>query len=227
MNRKISLPISRALARFPITPNMVSLFTLGVGFAAGVFYACGGYWNMLVGAALSVWASILDGCDGELARMKLMESDFGCWLETICDYLYYLFVFAGMAIGLMRSSGTRTYLVWIILLLVGAVTSFLVTGYGRQRLAAGRPEQYLRIWQAQAGSRRSNPILYLGRHTEFIIRRSFLPYAFLFFALFNMTKVAFILSALGANVVWMVSLYSYRTFAVGRRSPLASSYASE
>ena len=227
MNRKVSLPISRQLARFPITPNMVSLFTLGVGFAAGVFYASGGYWNMLVGAVLSLWASILDGCDGELARLKLMESDFGCWLETICDYLYYLFIFVGMAIGLMRSSDTRTYLVWTILLLVGAITSFLVAGLGRQRLAAGHPEQYLGIWQAQAGSRRSNPILYFGRHTEFIIRRCFLPYALLFFALVNMTKAAFIMSALGANVVWLVSLYSYRAFTVARRSPLIVSAASD
>src|SRR4051794_23964660 len=41
----------------------------------------------LIGAVLSVSASILDGCDGEVARLKLMESDFGCWLETVCDYL--------------------------------------------------------------------------------------------------------------------------------------------
>ena len=64
---------------------MVSLFTLGVSFLAGVYFALGGYWNMLLGAILSVFASILDGCDGEVARLKLQESDFGCWLETICD----------------------------------------------------------------------------------------------------------------------------------------------
>ena len=39
----------------------------------------------LLGAVLSVFASILDGSDGEVARLKLQESDFGCWLETICD----------------------------------------------------------------------------------------------------------------------------------------------
>ena len=105
MNRRISVPISRQLIKLPITPNMVSVFTLGVGVASGFFFACGGYWNVLVGAVLSLWASILDGCDGEVARLKLLESDFGCWLETICDYLYYLLIFGGMAIGLVRSSG--------------------------------------------------------------------------------------------------------------------------
>jgi phosphatidylglycerophosphate synthase len=226
MNRRISIPISRQLIKLPITPNMVSLFTLVVGFASGLLFASGGYWNTLAGAVLSVWASILDGCDGEVARLKLLESDFGCWLETICDYLYYLFIFAGMAIGLIRNSQSRTYLVLAVLLLVGAVVSFLVTGLGRQKLSAGRPEDYLRVWQAQAESRRSNPLLYFGRYTEFIIRRCFLPYALLFFALLNITNVAFILSAVGANVVWLISLYTYLTFAVARRSSLKDSAVS-
>jgi phosphatidylglycerophosphate synthase len=226
MNRRISIPISRQLIKLPITPNMVSLFTLVVGFASGLLFASGGYWNMLAGAVLSVWASILDGCDGEVARLKLLESNFGCWLETICDYLYYLFIFAGMAIGLIRNSQSRTYPVLAVLLLVGAVVSFLVTGLGRQKLSAGRPEDYLKVWQAQAESRRSNPLLYFGRYTEFIIRRCFLPYALLFFALLNITNVAFILSAIGANVVWLISLYTYLTFAVARRSSLKDSAAS-
>ena len=212
LNRRISIPISRQIIRFPITPNMVSLFTLGVSFSSGVFYACGGYWNMLLGASLSSFASILDGSDGEVARLKLQESAFGCWLETVCDYLYYLFIFGGMTIGLLRSSGMRVYLVWGGLLFFGAVLSFLVTGLQRHRLATDRPEQFLRIWQAQASRRQSNPFLYLGRHTEFIIRRCFLPYPLLVFAIFNITQVGLILSALGANVVWPIALYSYCTF---------------
>jgi len=224
MNRKVSIPISRQLIKWPVTPNMVSLFTLGVGFASGLFFACGSYWSVLFGAMLSVWASILDGCDGEVARLKLQESDFGCWLETICDYFYYLFVFSGMAIGLVRSFGPA-YLVWTGLLLFGAITSFLVTGAGRRRFASERPEQYLGIWQRHAESRRSNPILYVGRHLEFIVRRCFFPYALLFFAALNITRVAFVLSAIGVNVVWFISLYSYRTFVVARTPSPTSSEA--
>ena len=221
-NRRISVPISRQLIKWPITPNMVSLFTLVVGFVSGLFFACGGYWNTVFAAVLSVWASILDGCDGEVARLKLQESAFGCWLETICDYLYYLFIFSGMAIGLVRRSGS-TYVVWTELLLAGAVLSFLVAGMGRRRIAGARPEQYLGIWQAQAESRRSNPIMYVGRHCEFLIRRCFLPYALLAFALLNITKVAFVLSAIGANVVWFISLYSYCAFAAAPASPATDS----
>ncbi|MBV8437624.1 MAG: flippase-like domain-containing protein [Silvibacterium sp.] len=213
MNRRVSIPISRQLVKLPITANMVSLFTLGVGFLAAIFFARGGYWNMLVGAILSVWASILDGCDGEVARLKLMESAFGCWLETVCDWLYYLFIFSGMAIGLSKAFRPATFTVWGIMLVFGAVMSFLVTGLGRHKLAKDRPEEYLKIWQANAEKRRSNPILYIGRHMEFIIRRCFLPYLLLFFALLNIMKAAFAGAAIGTNVVWLMSLYSYGAFA--------------
>ncbi len=225
MNRKVSVPISRKLIEFPVTPNMVSICTLGVGIVSAAFFACGGYWNMLVGAVLSVWASILDGCDGEVARLKLLESEFGCWLETVCDYLYYLFIFIGMAIGLMRMTGNKAYLGWGALLIVGAVLSFVVAGLGRHRMTAGRPEQYLGIWQKKAESRRSNPILYIGRHTEFLIRRCFLPYALLGFALVNLTQVAFFLTSIGANLVWIVSLYSFFTFSLFQKSSINRSSA--
>jgi phosphatidylglycerophosphate synthase len=154
MNRKVSIPISRQLIRFPITPNMISLFTLGVSFLSGLLFARGGYLNMLFGALLGRAASILDGCDGEVARLKLQDSAFGCWLETVCDYLYYLFMFAGMTIGLLKNSGTRLYLVLGGLLLLGALLSFLVSSLQRRRMtAADRLEQFLANWQKEASSR--------------------------------------------------------------------------
>jgi phosphatidylglycerophosphate synthase len=218
LNRRISIPISRQLIKFPITANMVSIFTLGVGIASAVFFAFGGYWYTLLGAFLCLWASILDGCDGEVARLKLLESDFGCWLETVCDYLFYLFLFVGMTIGLWRSSESNSYLVLGALLLFGAIASFLATGWERHRLAGESPEQLLRIWQSHAESRSSNPFLYFGRHLEFIIRRCFFPYALLFFALFNIMNVAFVISAIAANLVWPIALYSSRAFG-GARKP--------
>ena len=220
MNRRISIPISRWIIPFPITPNLVSLFTLGVSFAAGAFLALGGYWHMLTGAVLSWFSSVLDGCDGEVARLKLQESAFGCWLETVCDNLYYLFVFGGMTIGLVRSSGNRSYLVWGGLLLFGAIMSFLMTGIQRRQMTNGQPEQYLQQWHKKADSRSSNPLLYLGRHTEFIIRRCFLPYVILFFAFCSVMNWFLVGATIGANIVWIVTLYSYLSFTPTRPTVL-------
>jgi phosphatidylglycerophosphate synthase len=222
-NRRVSIPISRQLIKAPLTPNMVTLLVLAVSFSSGAFFARGGYWSTLVGAFLSVAASVFDGCDGEVARLKLQSTRFGCWLETVCDYLYYLFVFGGMAIGLTRSSGNRAYLAWGALLCFGAVMSFLAVSYTRQRFSGAHPEKFLAVWQKKADARRSNPLLYVGRNCEFIIRRCFFPYALLFFAIVNMTKFAFIATALGANLVWVIALYSAFTFSRKKRAaPLST-----
>ena len=221
-NRKVSIPISRQLIKLPLTPNMVTMLVLGVSFTSGAFFARGGYCSTLLGAFLSVVASVLDGCDGEVARLKLQSTRFGCWLETVCDYLYYLFVFGGMAIGLTRSLGSRVYLAWGALLCFGAVMSFFAVSLTRQRFSAAHPEKFLAVWQKKAESQSSNPLLFLGRHTEFIIRRCFFPYALLFFAIVNWTKVAFVATALGANLVWVIALYSCIALSTRKRSPVAA-----
>lgn len=208
MNRRISIPISHQLIKFPITPNMVTLFTFGVGLASGFFFACGGYWNILMGAFLSVWGSILDGCDGEVARIKLQSSDFGCWLDTICDYIYYWVIFAGLTIGLSRTSATDTYLGWGLLLMMGAGLSFLILGFLRRRMAGKHPETFLAVWQKEAERHSSNPLLYFGRQCEFIVRRCFFPYALFAFSILNIMNVAFVIAAIGSNLAWIIAAYS-------------------
>jgi phosphatidylglycerophosphate synthase len=175
---------------------------------------------MLTGAILSWFASVLDGCDGEVARLKLQESAFGCWLETICDNLYYLFILGGMTIGLVRSSGNQSYLIWGGLLLFGAIMSFLMTGLQRHQMTNGQPERYLQEWHKRADRRSSNPLLYLGRHTEFIIRRCFLPYVILLFAFCSVMNWFLVGATVGANVVWIVTLYSYVSFTPTRSTAL-------
>lgn len=63
--------------------------------------------------------------------------------------------------------------------------------------------------------------MYIARQTEFIIRRCFLPYALLAFAVLNIMHVAFAATAIGANLVWIIALYSYRV--ISTRSSVVSS----
>jgi len=208
MNRSVSIPISRQLIKLPITPNMVSLFTLGVSLMSGVCFAFGGYGYTLLGSLLGVWGSILDGCDGEVARLKLQASEFGCWLDSICDYLYYLVTFVGMIIGLARSAGNPSLIGWSIAIFVGALITFITASAGRRKLSGNHPEQYLAVWHKEAESRSAGLLLNMGRYTEFIVRRCFLPYLFLVFAILNLMQVLLYMTAIGANVAWIVSLRS-------------------
>lgn len=225
MNRRVSIPISRQLIKFPITPNMVSLFTLTLSLAGGVFFAAGGYWNFLIGAMLAVLTSILDGCDGEVARLKLQASDFGCWVDSICDYLYYIVTFAGITIGLVRSTGEPSFAGWGVATFAGAFMTFIMAGIGRKRLSGNRPEQYLQVWQKSAEKRSAGLLMRMARHTEFIVRRCFLPYLLLVLAVLNFTQVFIYMAAIGANVAWIVSLRSLVAFSITSDSAAAEAVA--
>ena len=159
--------------------------------------------------------------------MKLQVSDFGCWLDSICDYLYYIFIFVGMTVGLVRSTGKTSYLTWGAMLLLGAIATFVLASIGRKRLSGQRPEQYLAVWQKKAESQTSNPLAYIGRHLEFIIRRCFLPYALLAFAVLNLTWIPICVGAVGANLAWIISGYSVIAFSPKESKPgtLAASSA--
>ena len=85
LNRPISVRISRTLSRFPITPNQISLLSFSGSVLAAVLFAMGGYPALAAGGMLAQIASIIDGCDGEVARIKFLESDYGRWFDAVLD----------------------------------------------------------------------------------------------------------------------------------------------
>ena len=95
INSKISIPISKLLIKTSIHPNVITLIVGLIGISCGVFYAI----NMpFVGAIILQSATILDRCDGEVARIKLRESKFGQWFDTALDQLSYFSMFLGISI---------------------------------------------------------------------------------------------------------------------------------
>jgi hypothetical protein len=114
---------------------------------------------------------------------------------------------------------------WGGALFVGAILTFIVAGLGRKQLSGERPEQYLAVWQKKAERHLANPLIYIGRYTEFIVRRCFLPYALLVLAILNCLPATLRLAAIGANIAWIISLRSHITFSAkrSRATPLSTS----
>ncbi len=96
LNRHISTRISKNLVRTPLTPNHVTLITFATGLLSAWFVAAGDYWSVFWGAMLFQLSSILDGCDGEVAKLTFSESKYGSWLDTITDNLTYVAFFGGI-----------------------------------------------------------------------------------------------------------------------------------
>jgi CDP-L-myo-inositol myo-inositolphosphotransferase len=85
LNRPLSKRLSRHLVRSSITPNQISLFCFGVSALAAGLFTMGGHLLLALGAVLAQFASVIDGCDGEVARLKLRESSFGGWFDAVLD----------------------------------------------------------------------------------------------------------------------------------------------
>lgn len=98
-NRHVSLFISKRLVDTPLSPNAATGLTFAVALAAAAVTMSGGYWNTLIGASLMQLNSILDGVDGELARVRFQQSKLGQWLDTLGDDGSNLLFYAALALG--------------------------------------------------------------------------------------------------------------------------------
>lgn len=211
LNRRISIPISRLLMPLGVTPNAVTLVTLLLSMVSGVAYAQGGYGWMVLGGFLAWFTSVLDGTDGEIARLTYRESDFGCWLEAVCDHLFYVIVFAGIAVGLYRTTGDFLYLYTGALFEFGAILSFWILAHQRkmttQRDAAST---YVVKWRKRLEANNGNFFYRFSLRYGELVRRSVVPYGLFFFALLGDMNFMLFLCTFAANVVWVLSLYINR-----------------
>ena len=137
LNRPISRPAARALARTPVTPNAVTGFTLILAIASGAMLATG--WN-IAGGILIQAVSVIDGVDGELARLRGLATRFGEVFDAVSDRYADAFMIGGMTIFAARFE-SHPHPAAVGMLALGAA---LIVSYSRARIEADlgktRPE---------------------------------------------------------------------------------------
>ena len=112
VDRRISLQISRRLAPTGITPTQVTIISMVIGLlGASLFLSAHWFWQT-AGALLFLLHSIVDGCDGELARLKFQESKLGGLLDFWGDNIVHVAIFACLALG-WASSTAATWPLWL------------------------------------------------------------------------------------------------------------------
>lgn len=118
---RLAWQLARGLAHTPITPNMVSVFGGLMVVAAGIVYA-----NLAwpVGAALGMalhmgW-HVVDGADGDLARMTGRTSPIGEMVDGVCDYASHIVLYLILGWVLSKEAGFFTGSAgWILLVFAG------------------------------------------------------------------------------------------------------------
>ena len=141
LNRPVSVRISRYLAQRDVTPNQISLFSFLCSVVAAGLFALGGYFALLVGGVLAQFASIIDGCDGEVARLKYQSSDFGGWFDAVLDRYADAFLLFGLTWHLLAASANGWILLAGFMAIIGSfMLSYTADKYDhlmRERIRAG------------------------------------------------------------------------------------------
>jgi len=133
LNRPLSRPVARALRATPVRPNLVTSFTVLLAFATGAAIAAG--WNIAGGIAIQV-VSVVDGVDGELARLKAQATRFGAVFDAVTDRYGDAAMLAGMTVFAVRfESHPRPEFVGML-----AVSAALIVSYSRARIEADLPD---------------------------------------------------------------------------------------
>jgi len=189
VERPISLAISRRLASTAVTPNQMTLASMAIGLAGAPFFLSAEWPWQTAGALLFLAHSILDGCDGELARLKFQESRWGGVLDFWSDNIVHIATFSCMAVGWSRAIDEA----WPLLLGAAAVLGNLASaGFVHWRMMRAKDGAGPLFTSVSA-----SPARRLARLLDALSRRDFI-YLVVALGLFGKANWFLLLASLGA-----------------------------
>jgi phosphatidylglycerophosphate synthase len=209
VERPISLQISRRLAGTGITPNQMSLISIAVGICGGPFFLSSRPLMQTIGALLFLAHSILDGCDGELARLKFQQSRWGGVLDFWGDNVVHTVIFGCMGVGWSLAAGA----IWPLWLSAGAVLGTL----------GSASFVYWRLMRSKDGdetlftSVSDAPERPLTRLLDSASRRDFI-YLVILLALFGRSNWFLVLAGIGAPIYFFLVLFASRPQALAEEA---------
>ena len=194
VERRISLAISRRLAGTGVTPNVMTLVSVGVGLAGAGFFLSLRAPMQFAGALLFLLHSILDGCDGELARLNFQESRIGGVLDFWGDNVVHSAVFACMALGWNLGTGEM----WPLAAGLAAVFGTLASAAFVYRQTMAEPKEGPQFTSVTAG----RPTR-LSRLADALARRDFI-YLVVLLAAFGRAHWFLVPAAIGAPLFFLL-----------------------
>ncbi len=147
LNRPVSTRISKYLVKTSITPNHISFFSFVLCCIGAFFFFLGEYSYLLLGATLAQVSSIVDGCDGEIARLKFRETEFGAWFDAVLDRYADAFLLFGLTYYVYFPSRNLLYLFVGFLAIIGTfMNSYTADKYdGLMKKKIGSKGHYFRM----------------------------------------------------------------------------------
>lgn len=143
INRKLSEPMARLLAKTRVTPNQMTWASFSIAFLSFISFIFG---QNIVAGLLVQLSSIVDGIDGSLARRKGMASEFGGFLDSVLDRYADILIVLGLTLW---SLSNETYSgIWLAGLL--AITGTICISYTRARISPNHRHLFDKGFQSLA-----------------------------------------------------------------------------
>ena len=153
--RRLSLAVSRRLSATRITPNAVTAASAAIGFLGCLLFLSQRALPQISGALLLLFHSVIDGCDGELARLRFEETRFGGAFDFWADNAVHCALFTALSAGWYRS----TRALWPLGLGLAAVAGVLGAAslaYGALKRNAAEGPLFTGLVSRGPGSRLAN-----------------------------------------------------------------------
>ena len=136
-DRRFSLAITRLLLPYPVSPNQVTAASLVIGLL-GAWWLAAPSAALQFQGALTLWfCCLLDGSDGEIARLKHHITPWGGDFDLLADHVAHLATFVALPIGVARLHPGASW--WTAGTLL--VTGFLACGFSVYWLVLRLPEE--------------------------------------------------------------------------------------
>jgi phosphatidylglycerophosphate synthase len=123
VDRSVSQWISRHLVHTPLRPNHITTIGTAIGLVGAWCLARGAWRFDVLGTFLFLCATVIDGCDGEVARLKFQETPFGKTFDVTTDNVVHAAIFVGLAVGQLHRHPGGNYGMLLGILLGGVVVA--------------------------------------------------------------------------------------------------------
>ena len=126
VTRQLSYPLTHILYYLPISPNQITVLSMAAGLVGAWCFTQGDQHANLMGALWLVACYTLDNCDGEIARLKAMSSEWGAYLDDFVDWIVDSAFFAALGYGVWQVDGEILWFWLGAAAAVGATIDYII-----------------------------------------------------------------------------------------------------
>ena len=160
-----------------------------LGIISGVFFSLGEYTYTITAGLLYFLSTVFDQCDGEVARLKQMETEFGRKLDIIVDAIVNAVIVIGITIAVYTKTGSILVIIAGFFAMTGITISLLLVTYfsHNSKKNTGAKEML-----------------------DKLNNKDFFYIIMLLSVIFNQMIWFLLIMAIGTNIYWIIHKIAYR-----------------